>query len=153
MTFDLIPDGRAAWHLREPHWTWPHDAPEATALLTDGDVPVSVCRLFPRRLSSFDVSLDVCGVGGVYTHPDYRRRGHGTALLRQLSTHLWRGAKLALVLYAKDRGLYTRAGFTWLQPMKDHGNLLAKPLLEGLTFAADSRLASRPWQVWPEGRF
>jgi len=152
VTFTLLPDGRAHWDLREERWQWTPD-PESTAVLTTPDgVPVSVCRLFPRRLESFDCALDVYGVGGVYTHPAHRGRGYGTSLLTHLRAHSW-PRKLALVLYAGNRALYTRAGFTWLQSAKEHQQLLATPLVDGLTFTAESRLESRPWQVWPEGHF
>jgi len=49
---------------------------------------VSIVGILKRRIRVGETFLDIGGVGGVATHPDYQRRGFGTALLQRAAVFM-----------------------------------------------------------------
>jgi len=89
-------------------------------IVEDGKV-VSHIRAVYSTMSIFGCRMKVASIGGVGTHPDYRGRGHASAMLDDaLSRMRDRGVRLLIV--SGDRGLYRRAG------CRHVGNLLEAKL-------------------------
>jgi GNAT superfamily N-acetyltransferase len=76
-----FPDARPDLFRRQTNhdstFHWRH----ARVVEVDGAV-VGYLRIFDRRMWLRDARLRAAGIGSVATHPDYRRRGLATALLR-----------------------------------------------------------------------
>ncbi|HSJ88862.1 MAG TPA: GNAT family N-acetyltransferase [Anaerolineales bacterium] len=70
---------------------------------------VSQLGIFHDRLKIYDGTIDVGSVGGVGTHPDYRKRGLASRLLEHCTEQLVKeGARLLLI--SGDEGVYMRLG-------------------------------------------
>lgn len=101
--------------MAEDRWysVWKEN-PEATAVLEYGDPPwvVSLLRIFERRLIRDDETLgQVAGIGGVYTPPECRNKGHASVLLRSVLPLIADAGWIGAALHSKSRDLYARAGF------------------------------------------
>jgi GNAT superfamily N-acetyltransferase len=49
---------------------------------------ISIIGILKRAIRIGETSLEVGGVGGVATHPDYQRRGYGSALLQRAAVFM-----------------------------------------------------------------
>jgi predicted N-acetyltransferase YhbS len=110
---------------RELHW-WLSSLPRApyfkynryrTGVLTNGDHEqiVAHAAVLPYVLRYGGVMLRVAGVGAVCTHPDYRGRGYGAAVLRDSLAYMAeQGSHLALLKGIKN--YYERFGFNPVFP-------------------------------------
>ncbi len=133
-----------------PHWSWDSPPSEAFTLEKD-DAPVSIVRVFHRRLVGTSLAFNVIGIGGVFTQPPYRGQHHGSRLVAAVCAAVERRAILAAVLYAtpERHNFYARLGFLRVQPY-----LYIKSLVPGLTFDEETPQVPVPrWSVVPEGRF
>ena len=80
--------------------------------LDDGR-PVSCVQVFPRPVQLRGRVVSVGGVGSVYTHPDFRRRGLAERLLALAGERMReRGMQLSL-LFAARTAWYAKLG--WVQ--------------------------------------
>ena len=71
--------------------------------------PVSQIGIFHDELKMYDGIIKTGSIGGVCTHPEYRRRGLASQLLEHCTQQLVKeGARLMLI--SGDEGVYTRAG-------------------------------------------
>lgn len=78
------------------------------ALVHEGK-PVSQIAIFHDEIKMYDGKVRAGSIGGVCTHPDYRRQGLASQLLGHCTKQLVNeGARLMLI--SGDEGIYTRAG-------------------------------------------
>jgi GNAT superfamily N-acetyltransferase len=71
--------------------------------------PVSQIGIFHDRIRMYDADIRVGSIGGVCTHPDYRRQGLATHLMEHCTQQLVKeGARLMLI--SGDEGVYMRLG-------------------------------------------
>ncbi len=80
----------------------------------DGKV-VSYAEVKPYTMRYGRVKLRVGGVGSVYTHPEYRRRGYASAVLQDALAYMAEQG-LQLALLDGVRGYYGRFGFSPVWP-------------------------------------
>lgn len=143
MIVQHCPDGCVFPEMRAPHWAWPECPPaEAYVALDDAERPLSILRLFPRKLSSNTVSFHIVGIGGVWTQPEHRGQHHASTLLAYVCEQINRRAIVAAGLYAHaDRArMYRRQGFVEVQP-----RLYLRSLVPGLQFVAGEPAAPYFW--------
>ncbi|MFP4052294.1 MAG: GNAT family N-acetyltransferase [Phycisphaerae bacterium] len=65
-----------------PEIDWPPARRERYFLLRRHGELVATSRLIPRRIRTADGAMDVLGLAGVKTHPDFRKQGLGAAVVR-----------------------------------------------------------------------
>ena len=71
--------------------------------------PVSQIAIFHDQLKMYDGTIQVGSIGGVCTHPDYRKQGLATRLMEHCTQQLANeGARLMLI--SGDEGVYMRLG-------------------------------------------
>jgi len=71
--------------------------------------PVSQIGIFHDQLKMYDRTIRTGSIGGVCTHPDYRRQGLASHLLEHCTQQLMKeGARLMLI--SGDEGVYMRLG-------------------------------------------
>jgi len=71
--------------------------------------PVSQIGIFHDRLKMYDGMIRTGSIGGVCTHPDYRKQGLATRLMEHCTQQLVKeGARLMLI--SGDEGVYMRLG-------------------------------------------
>lgn len=71
--------------------------------------PVSQIAIFHDQLKMYDGTIQVGSIGGVCTHPDYRKQGLATRLMEHCTEQLVKeGAQLMLI--SGDEGVYMRLG-------------------------------------------
>jgi len=77
-------------------------------LVRDGK-PVSQIGIFHDQLKMYDGTIRTGSIGGVCTHPDYRRQGLASHLMEHCTQQLVKeGARLMLI--SGDEGVYMRLG-------------------------------------------
>ncbi|UCC68788.1 MAG: GNAT family N-acetyltransferase [Armatimonadota bacterium] len=86
---------------------WWEARPGSWVIARDGK-PVSHIRVVYNVLSVYGCQLKIASIGGVCTHPDYRRRGIAGALLDHC-IEVAADAGASLLLISGERGLYRRA--------------------------------------------
>jgi GNAT superfamily N-acetyltransferase len=88
----------------------PPGGPNATFVLFDGDRPVGTAGLMR---SDLEARPDLGPwLGGVYVEPDFRGRGHATALVRRVEAAARAASVEMLWLYTRDaERLYARLGW------------------------------------------
>ena len=136
-----------AQDLLQPWWEWDERCLCVAALVDEKTKrPVSCARVFRRKLE-FEgdlVEIPVAGIGGVFTVPEFRKRGFAAQLLRSTVDHVSTELRaLAAVLYARERTLYRAIGF---HPIKDAGEekVWVRELVPGLSIAPSNRWSLRP---------
>src|SRR6266542_456766 len=71
--------------------------------------PVSQISIFHDQLKVYDGTIQVGSIGGVCTHPDYRKQGLASRLMEHCTQQLVNeGARLMLI--SGDEGVYMRLG-------------------------------------------
>ena len=65
-----------------PSIDWPDSRRERTFLLRVEGQLVAASTLIPRRIETAEGPMDVLGLADVKTHPDFRKRGYGAAVVR-----------------------------------------------------------------------
>jgi predicted N-acetyltransferase YhbS len=106
-----FPDARPDLFRRQTEhdstFRWRH----SRVVEVDGAV-VGYLRIFDRRMWLRDARLRAAGIGSVATHPDYRRRGLATALLRDTLALLHReGYHLSFLGSEVAAAFYERLGW------------------------------------------
>lgn len=129
MSLRRVPVGLELPDWKESHWSWPKDGPVETAMWMVRGEPVALCRLFRRKLILAELSLDVLGIGGVYTPPTLRQAGFASTMLASLLHQTSAADGVAAVLWTRRGEFYERLGFVAIGP-----GLYAYSLREGLTF-------------------
>ena len=151
-TLQHYADGCCFPTMREPGWLWLQEPPtEAYALHVDGETePVSIVRLFPRRLIGSALACHVIGIGGLWSearHGDLVRQ----QLLNETCAAIHRRALLAAVAYATPSrsAVLAHCGFVRVQPY-----LYVRSLVPGLVFTEEEPAVPTPWwRLEPDGRF
>ena len=78
-------------------------------VMVDQGKPVSQIAIFHDQLKMYDGTIQVGSIGGVCTHPDYRKQGLATRLMEHCTEQLVKeGARLMLI--SGDEGVYMRLG-------------------------------------------
>jgi predicted N-acetyltransferase YhbS len=89
-----------------------------TRIVEIGGRIVSHVRIFHRQMLLRGVALPVGGIGSVATHPDYRRHGFATALLRDAIEQMERAGYALSFLWTGLAPFYERLGWrVALQPI------------------------------------
>lgn len=127
---------------------------EETYVITAEGVPVSQITILFTPLRIYDSLVTVGSIGGVCTHPDFRKYGLASRLLEHCAQRLVEGGA-RLMLISGWRGLYTRAGNVlvgkYASFMLKPGQLIASPTTIHMRPAqpADAAAASRLYQAEP----
>jgi GNAT superfamily N-acetyltransferase len=80
-----------------------------TYVLVHENKPVSQIVIFHDQLKMYDGTIRTGSIGGVCTHPDYRRQGLASRLMEHCTQQLVKeGARLMLI--SGDEGVYMRLG-------------------------------------------
>jgi predicted N-acetyltransferase YhbS len=96
---------------------------ESIEVIAHRGVPVAQIGIYHSKVKVYGSQFRVASIGGVGTHPDYRRLGLGTRLLDHCTRKLTAdGARLMLI--SGTRGLYKRAGCV---PAQQFERLTLKP--------------------------
>ena len=129
MRSDLVPASAIPSHLREPLVGWLRQVfgettytwapPEWCVLVYDSPIPgqgemVSYLEIFRRTCNVGGQSVDVGGIGGVMTRPEWRRRGYASEGLRRAAGFLRDELRVDFGLLVCDAGkipFYGRAGW------------------------------------------
>lgn len=61
---------------------WPDHQQRRLFFIRDGAAIVAMSQLIPRRIQTERGPMDLLGLAGVKTHPDYRGQGFGRAVVR-----------------------------------------------------------------------
>ena len=110
---------------------------------------ISIVGVLKRRIRVGKITLDVGGIGGVATHPDYRQRGFSSALLKRAAEFMRDDLQVQFGLLVCDQekvNFYGRLGWQIVgaEMLFDlHGS---KQVFQGITMVLP--LGSSPW---PEG--
>jgi len=131
-----------------PPVDWPAAQAARLFLIREEGRIVSACNMFPRRIQTARGVLDVLALAGVKTHPDFRLRGHGAAVVRAAFQHVDNGAFCASLFQTGVPGFYEKLGCRCV------GNVFTNRLAENP--------AATPWwdkhcmvypaaYTWPEG--
>jgi len=86
---------------KEDHWF----------VATEGARVVSALKLFCRPVALRGQTFQMAGVGNVGTDPEFRGRGHATALLRRAIAYMEHNGFALSILYTGSPGLYERLGW------------------------------------------
>jgi len=101
-----------------------------TVEITEAGEVRAACALLVREFQCGSLRLRGGLIGSVATHPEHRRRGLGTRLLRRAEeTLLERGCRFAL-LWADDPGFYLERGYVPFG--REHDYILVSELREAL---------------------
>jgi GNAT superfamily N-acetyltransferase len=104
------PQGRARYHSYvhgDPTW-----APWQTPVVVIDGRLVSTLRIWDRQIHVGATPLRMGGIGGVTTHPDYRRRGLATAMMAHAAdTMRSAGMSLGLLFTEIPARFYRRLGW------------------------------------------
>lgn len=154
--YELVPrsDGLAWPELAQPSWLefWGNNGGPASVVglrfLPFGEEPVAVFRLFQRDLVCDHVTLSCLAIGGVFTHPAERGKGHASQLLRRAFTLSRLSYSVALLFSKEERDLYRKLGFRPLRTELADRGLFAAPLVPGLYLQR-----SAPWRLSPAEGF
>ena len=95
-----------------PPWPveWPAEkAARVFILRHKGRIAASCCFL-PRRIQTGAGPLDVLGLAGVKTLPEFRMRGYGAAVVRAAFQHVDNGAFAASLFQTRVPGFYEKLG-------------------------------------------
>jgi GNAT superfamily N-acetyltransferase len=125
--------------------------------LLDKGRPVSQIGIVHDQLKVYDGKIRTGSIGGVCTHPDYRRRGVAGRVLEHCTQQLLKeGARLMLI--SGDGGLYTRFGnvlhgkyhyFSLRPGQSDPGRSTPADLLLRRATRADALTCSQLYQAEP----
>jgi predicted N-acetyltransferase YhbS len=81
--------------------------------LTDGDTVLSSAKLYRFGATLDGRSVNVAGIGAVFTPAAHRGRGHASDLIERLTAHAAAdGAELAMLFSEIEPAFYERLGFT-----------------------------------------
>ena len=131
-----------------PAIDWPPERASRIFLIRHGEPIVATSRFLPRRVRTSRGPLDVLALAGVQTHPEFRGRGFGRAVVR---------AALAYV----DRGIFDVSLFQTGVP-EFYEKLACRRVSNPFTNALAADPAGVPWwehnimiypaeYPWPEG--
>lgn len=119
--------------------------------------PVSQIYIAHDRIKLYDGTIRTGSIGGVCTHPDYRRQGLASRLLEHCTQQLVKeGARLMLI--SGDEGIYMRAGnvfhgkymyFSIKPGQGNPGRLPPHDLVFRRANRADALLCSQLYQAEP----
>jgi len=79
-------------------------------IVADGKI-VSAVRVANRPVRIGSTRVEMGGIGGVSTHPEYRRRGYGTALLQAQIAYMEQQGYDISMLFSGLTGFYQRVGW------------------------------------------
>ncbi len=118
---------------------------------------VSQIGIFHDQLRMYDGTIQVGSIGGVCTHPDYRKQGLASRLMERCTEQLVNeGAQLMLI--SGDAGVYMRLGnvfhgkFIYFSIKPDQvrqGNSLPNNILVRRATPADALLCGKLYQAEP----
>lgn len=132
----------------------PQPSNEETYVITADGIPVSQISIFYTPLRIYDSVVTIGSIGGVCTHPDFRKYGLASRLLEYCTQRLVEGGA-RLMLISGWRGLYRRAGNVlvgkYASFMLKPGQLTAPATTIHMRVAqpADAATASRLYQAEP----
>ncbi len=107
---------------------------------------VSIVGILKRCIRVGDTLLEVGGVGGVATHPDYQRRGYGSALLQRASVFMHIDLRVDFGLLVCDQDMvsfYRKLGWQTAQQEMVFDFQGTKRLFKEKTMLLP--LGERPW--------
>jgi len=84
---------------------------ERCRVLVEAGRLVSYVRVADRTIRIGKCAVRMGGVGGVCTHPDYRRRGYSEAVLRDAVAYMERAGYHLSLLYTRFHGHYGKVGW------------------------------------------
>lgn len=113
--------------------------------LFEGAKHVCGLCLFRVELYHQGVNVQALGIGGVWTDPEWRRKGLAGVLLRQAISWGIEQDYGACILFSKPRGLYRTLGFHRIGKL-DEQEILVLEL-------APLEIKSGDWRRWPEVKF
>ena len=85
--------------------------PEQGRVLVEDGRLVSYVQVTDRTIRIGKCAVRMGGVGGVCTHPDYRRRGHSEAVLRDAVAYMERAGYDLSMLYTRFHKHYAKVGW------------------------------------------
>ncbi|MEH7380545.1 GNAT family N-acetyltransferase [Bacillus sp. JJ1533] len=97
--------GEAFPHVFSPAFNQSYGAFEDKTL-------VAFIGLVPSVICSENAEIQAYSIGAVCTHPDYRKRGIGTHLLKQVFAHIQK-AGASILFVSGDLPIYKKAGCTY----------------------------------------
>jgi len=107
---------------------------------------VSIVGVLKRRIRVGESSLEVGGVGGVATHPDYQRRGYGSALLQRTAIFMRADLNVGFGLLVCDQDMvpfYSKLGWQTTQDEMVFDFRGSKRTFDGITMLLP--VGERPW--------
>ena len=126
------------------------------AIIHEGQ-PVSQIGIFHDQIKVYDGTIRAGSIGGVCTHPDYRRQGLASHLLEHCTQQLVK-ERARLMLISGDEGIYMRAGsvfqgkyvnFSIKSGQSNQWRSTPADLVLRLASSADALLCSQLYQAEP----
>ena len=111
---------------------------------------VSIVGILKRRVQVGEIMLEVGGIGGVATHPDYQRLGFGSAVLQGAAEFMRHELQVEFGLLVCDPDMvtfYSKLGWQIAHSEMVFNFQGSKHVFQGITMVLP--LGARPW---PEGK-
>ena len=93
-----------------PPRDWPVEQVERLFLIRHGERVIATSQLIPRRIQTAQGPLDVLGLAGVKTHPDFRLHGLGRLVVRAAFDYVDNGAFSVSLFQTAVPGFYEKLG-------------------------------------------
>lgn len=124
-------------------------------VVADQGKPVSQIAIFHDQLKMYDGTIQVGSIGGVCTHPEYRKQGLASRLMEHCTQRLVdEGAQLMLI--SGDAGVYMRLGNVFQGkyryfsiPPRENIRSVPNDLVVRRTTPADALTCSKLYQAEP----
>jgi len=104
-----------------PRIDWPKEKSARLFVVRHEGRIVAVSGMEARRIQTPQGLLDVLALGGVKTHPGFRFRGFGAAVVRAAFAYVDNGVFRASLFQTGVPGFYEKLGFK-LRPDDEHGS-------------------------------
>jgi len=133
-----------------PPWPveWPAEKAARVFIVRHKGRIASSCCFLPRRIQTCAGPLDVLGLAGVKTLPEFRMRGYGAAVVRAAFQYVDNGAFCASLFQTRVPGFYEKLG------CRRVGNAFTNRFGEepsGMPWWDPVRMVYPAARAWPEG--
>lgn len=109
---------------------------------------VSIAGILKRRIRVGEVTLEVGGIGGVATHPDYQKHGYGSAVMQRAAEFMQDDLHVEFGLLVCDQetaSFYGKLGWQISPAELVFNSKGTKQIFQDITMVLP--LSSRPWPV------
>ncbi len=121
---DMVFEGAPRELFERAYGANPTSDPSQTKVIIEDGRIVSAVRVLSKPVRIGSTRVEMGGVGGVSTHPDYRGRGHSTALLNAHLEEMERREYDISMLFTGLTGFYGRLGY---EPFPEHSCSIVLP--------------------------